>query len=384
MAWPADSIRQKVLNRLRPGSRRHNASSATTASVVHRGEPPGLLHQRRSRSDPCVRHPETIPDEIWTLAARQEELVSISQCAAAGLSKHAVARLVRSGAWTRVTRGVYDTCPVPVQERIRADFHDHVRRRAAWIGLLAYPDGVATGGCALALLGVGGLPSELDPEVSRPAWMDAGVRPGTVLRRYGTFPVVQHGGRDVAELVHALAQGLLTLPRDHAVASICDALREDRICAADLGRVRMLIHGRRGVVAVRPWLDLVTGRDASPAETFARLSFVDHGVPPDGQQVAFWSGGKLLGRVDFAWILPDGRYVVVEIDGREFHSGNEMLADDATRQNGLVGTDRVIVLRFPAPRNSSHGDIGLQVAERLHWLGWLPGTSIGPVVHLDG
>jgi hypothetical protein len=91
-----------------------------------------------------------------------------------------------------------------------------------------------------------------------------------------------------------------------------------------------------------------------------------------------------LGRVDFAWALPDGRYVVVEIDGREFHSGNEMLADDSTRQNGLVGTDRVIVLRFPAPRDSADGDIGRQVAERLHQLGWVPGGIIGTVVHLDG
>jgi hypothetical protein len=331
-----------------------------------------------------VRQPETISAQIWTLAACQEELVSIAQCAAAGISKHVVARLVRSRAWTRVTRGVYDTNPVPVRERTGVDHHDHVRRRAAWIGLLAYPDGAATGGCALALLGVGGLPSELAPEVSRPAWMDAGVRPGTELRRYGTFPVVRHHGRDVAELVHALAQGLLTLPRDHAVAAICDALREDRISAADLGRIRRLIRGRRGVVAVRPWLELVPGRDASPAETFTRLSLIDHGVPPDGQQVVFRSGGQFLGRVDFVWILPDGRYVVVEIDGREFHSGIEMLADDATRQNGLVGTDRVIVLRFPAPRDRVDGDIGRQVAERLYRLGWVPGGSIGPVVHLDG
>jgi hypothetical protein len=328
--------------------------------------------------------PETVPAELRTLAAHQEELVSIAQCAAAGISKHAVLRRVRSGAWTRVTRGVYDTNPVPLRERTCADYHDHLRRRAAWIGLLAYPDGAATGGCALALLGVGGLPPELDPEVSRPAWMDAGVRPGTVLRRYGTFPVVRHHGRDVAELVHALAQGLLTLPRDHAVAAICDALREDRISVADLGRIRMLIRGRRGVVVVRPWLDLVPGRDGSPAETFTRLSLIDHEVPPDGQQVVFRSGGLFLGRVDFAWALPDGRYVVVEIDGREFHSGNEMLADDSTRQNGLVGTDRVIVLRFPAPRDSADGDIGRQVAERLHQLGWVPGGIIGTVVHLDG
>ncbi|MFD2028026.1 type IV toxin-antitoxin system AbiEi family antitoxin domain-containing protein [Promicromonospora aerolata] len=331
-----------------------------------------------------MRHPETIHAQFWTLAACQEGLVSIAQCAAAGISKHAVLRLVRSGAWARITRGVYDTNPVSVRDRACDDYHGHVRRRAAWIGLLAYPDGAATGGCALALLGVGGLPSELAPEVSRPARMDAGLRPGTVLRRYGTFPVVQCHGRDVATLVHALAQGLLTLPRDHAVAAICDALRQDRICAADLGRIRGLIRGRRGVVAVRPWLELVPGRDAPPAETFTRLSLIDHGVPPDGQQIVFRSGDKFLGRVDFAWMLADGRYVVVEIDGREFHSGDEMLADDAKRQNGLVATDRVIVLRFPAPRDSSDGDIGSQVADRLHHLGWVPGAHIGPAVHLDG
>ncbi|MFC7024429.1 type IV toxin-antitoxin system AbiEi family antitoxin domain-containing protein [Promicromonospora thailandica] len=329
-----------------------------------------------------MRYPRDIPDEVWELASRQEGLVSIAQCTQAGIGSQVVHRLVRAHTWTRVTRGVYDTCAVPVQERLREGRHDHVRRRAAWIGLLAYADGVATGGCALALLGVGGLPVQLRPEVSRPGYMDAGVRPGTVLRRYGTFPVVRRHGRDVAEIVHALGQALLTLPRDNAVAAISDALREEKIRPADLARIRAVIRRRRGVVSARPWLELVSGSDGSPAETFARLSLVDHGVAPDGQQIVFWADGRFLARVDFCWVLPDGRYLVVEIDGREFHAGNEMLADDAARQNRLVGTGRVVLLRFPAPADSTDGDIGRQVAEHLRRLAWRPGERLPAAIHL--
>ncbi|HEV6953886.1 MAG TPA: type IV toxin-antitoxin system AbiEi family antitoxin domain-containing protein [Promicromonospora sp.] len=322
----------------------------------------------------------TLPAELLDLASRQEQLVGIAQCLAAGLTRQAVHRRVRAGTWARVTRGVYDTCTDPVPQRLRDGRYDHLRRRAAWVGLLAYPDGVATGACALALLGVGGLPVLVAPEVSRPARMDAGVRPGTTLRRYGTFPVIRRYGRDVAETPHALAQALLTLPRDNAVAVLGDALREGRV--PDLREVAALIRGRRGAARARPWLGLVSPYDGSPAETFARLSFADHGVPPDGQQVEFWADGRFLGRVDFCWELPDGRYLVVEIDGREFHAGGEMLADDAARQNRLVGSGRLVLLRFPAPRSSSDGDIGRQVAAHLSRHGCRRPSAVPPSIDL--
>ncbi|MFC8798198.1 type IV toxin-antitoxin system AbiEi family antitoxin domain-containing protein [Promicromonospora sp. NPDC057138] len=332
-----------------------------------------------------MRPPRPLPSRLRSDAATQEGLVNKAQCDAAGLDKHAVARLVKKGTWTRVTRRVYDTDPVPVERRQRDDYHDHVRRRAAWIGMLAVPDGIATGACALALHGVAGLPADLVPEAARPGGADAAVGGGGVLRRYRAFPVERYRGRRIAAFVHALAQALPDLPRDAAVAVLSNALHEGHIDQDGLRRVRELLRGRRGAARVHSLFCLVDGRDASPAETFARLSCIDHGVPPDGQQVTFTSGGVFLGRVDFVWSLPDGRYVVVEIDGRAFHSGAAMLADDALRQNGLVGTDRLIVLRFPAARSMADDDgVGREIAERLARLGWVQGTAVGTSVELGG
>ncbi|MFD2796799.1 type IV toxin-antitoxin system AbiEi family antitoxin domain-containing protein [Promicromonospora vindobonensis] len=332
-----------------------------------------------------MRPVRTLPQQLLSVAAAQEGLVSKAQCDVAGVDKDAVALLIRKGRWGRVARGVYDTDAEPTERRLRNDQHDHVRRRAAWVGMLAVPDGIATGACALALSGIGGLPADLVPEAARPGGMYAAVGDGIVLRRYRGFADRPYRGRRVAALVPALAQALPYLTRHHAVAVLSDALREGRLDAAGLQRVREHLRGRRGAAQVYCLLDLAEGRDGSTAETRARLSFIEHGVPPDGQQVTIVAGGVVLARVDFVWKLPDGRYVVVEIDGRAFHSGDAMLADDAARQNGLVATGRLIVLRFPAARALAGGafSVGAEMADRLKVLSWRPGASIGRSIDLD-
>lgn len=162
------------------------------------------------------------------------------------------------------------------------------------------------------------------------------------------------------------------------------ALRDGHIDEAGLEDLRVLVRGRRGVARVHGAVDLTEGRDGSVAETLTRLSCAEHGVPPDGQQVTFVSGGVFLARVDFVWSLPDGRYVVVEIDGRAFHSGDAMLADDATRQNGLVATDRLVVFRFPAAKALDGGgrSVGEEMADRLTALGWRPGSPVPSLIDL--
>lgn len=331
-----------------------------------------------------MRPPRILPQPLLSDAAAQEGLVSKDQCDAAGINKDAVALLIRQGRWRRVARRVYDTDPEPVERRRREDFHGHVRRRAAWLGMLAVPDGIATGACALALLGVDGLPSDLVPEAARPGGMYAAVGAGVVLRRYRFFADEPYRGRRIASVVPALAQTLPLLSRDEAVGVLSAALREGYIDEAGLEDLRVLVRGRRGAARVHGAADLAEGCDGSVAETRTRLSCAEHGVPPDGQQVTFVSGGVFLARVDFVWSLPDGRYVVVEIDGRAFHSGDAMLADDATRQNGLVATDRLVVFRFPAARalDDDGRTVGEEMADRLTTLGWRPGSPVPSLIDL--
>lgn len=299
--------------------------------------------------------------------------MSKAQCDLAGLDKDAVALLVRHGRWRRVVRGVYDTDPVSVGQRRREGAHDHLRRRAAWTGMLAVPDGIATGACALALLRLDGLVAQVSPEAARPGGMYSAVD-GVTLRRYRDFLDEEYGGRRIASVVPALAQALPYLSRGETVAVLSGALRDERIEESGLDDVRAMLRGRRGAAQVHHLLDLAGASDGSTAESFARLSFVDHGNPPDGQQVLFTSDGGFLARVDFVWCLPDGRYVVVEIDGRAFHSGDAMLADDSDRQNRLLATGLVILIRFPATRalTGTMPTVGAELAARLDALAWRP------------
>jgi hypothetical protein len=324
-----------------------------------------------------------IPQLLLLDAAGQESLVNKAQCDAAGLGKRQVSRLIQQGRWRRVTRGVYDTDPAPVEKRRRDNYHEHVRRRIAWIGLLAYDRAIATGVCALALYGVAGLPRTFGSEVTLPNGASVRGRGGVTVRQYQAFPVQRWRGRSVAQIEHALAQAVPTLSRNHAVAVLSSALHERYIDQAGLQRIHDLIRGKRGAEACHAWFDLVDGRDESPAETFARLSCLDHGVPPDGQQVDVRRGGQFLARVDLVYRLPGGRWLVVEIDGIEFHGRPGALARDSARQNGLVGSDQVVVLRYPASQNDLPGGVGRQVAEQLELWGWLPGDPLAEGETID-
>lgn len=325
----------------------------------------------------------TIPHLLLLDAASQESLVNKAQCDAAGLGKRQVSRLIQQGRWCRVIRGVYDTDPVPVGKRRRDNYHEHVRRRIAWIGLLAHHRGIATGLCALALYGIPGLPRVFGSEVALPNGSSVPGRTGVTVRQYQAFPVQRWKGRAVAQIEHALAQAVLQLPRDHAVAVLSSALHEKYIDRTGLQRVHDLIRGKRGAEACHAWFDLVDERDESPAETFARLSCLDHGIPPDGQQVDVTRGTEFIARVDLVYRLPDGRWLVVEIDGIEFHGRPGALARDSIRQNRLVGSDQVIVLRYAASQNDAPGGVGRQVAEQLERLGWRTGEPLAEGETID-
>jgi len=318
-----------------------------------------------------------IPHALLLDAAGQEGLVSKAQCDAAGIDKRRVSRLVAQGRWQRVVRGVYDTDPAPVERRRRPDFHNHVRRRIAWTALLAYDDAVSTGSCALALYGVAGLPRRFDAEVALPGGLGAPGRGGIVVRQYAPFPTQLLRGRLAARFDHALAQALPTLTREQGVAVLSSALHEGYLDRTGLEHVHDLLRGRRGSRDRHTWFGLADERDESAAETFARLSCLDHGVPPDGQQVNLFRDGVFLARADLVYRLPGGRWLVVEIDGIEVHGRPGALARDARRQNALVGTDRVVVLRYAASENERPGGVGRDVAERLRRFGWVAGQPLG-------
>lgn len=315
------------------------------------------------------------PAPLLARAARQEGLVTTAQCEAAGMDGGWLGRMVAQRRWVRTTSGVYDTDPVPVDARERDDRYDHRRRRAAWLGMLAHgPGAVAVGQSALALHGVQGLPVRVRPEVMVRQGGARRRRDGIVVRQLSPdLPTVPFADRRIAAVLHALAQAVPTLDRGHAVAVLDSAVHLGKVSRADVETAHDLARGHRGVERTHEWWGLVDGRAESPLESRARLECIDADVPPDDLQRELVStDGRFLGRGDLAWALPDGRWLLLEVDGADVHSAPDALFHDRERQNRLVAEGGVVVLRTTSGELAVPGRLGDQMAARLRRYGWRP------------
>ncbi len=309
------------------------------------------------------------------------------QCEDAGVTRDRRAALRRAGVLATVVRGVHELragvpaaalvaprgvepvptpCvepavapwPVPVVVPGRTSAvrdHDHDRRRAAWTALLVLgPErAVAVGCCALALLGVQGLPLTIRPEAALPRADGRDIRAGqprdgAVTRCFRTSDVVEVGGARVVEPALALAQAVCELGRENAVSVLDSALQRGLVAPGELARVRTLARGRRGAARLADWWHLVDGRAQSPLETRARLQCVDAGIPPDELQMPVHDAtGRVVAHGDLGWVRRDGGLLLAEIDGAEPHSTPDALFHDRSRQNAIVAAGATLV-RFTA------------------------------------
>ncbi|WP_425956263.1 type IV toxin-antitoxin system AbiEi family antitoxin domain-containing protein [Xylanimonas sp. McL0601] len=315
------------------------------------------------------------------MAAQQEQLVSARQLVAHGVPYQRIADRVHQGSLTCAAVGVYDCEPTAPGGRTMAwarargwaepgAVFDHLCRRSATLALLERGDlAVAVGLAALALHGVRGLPRAFVPSVGFPTRAPRSPADGSQVRRLrGLEVTTTASGLRVAPLEAALAQGVLELTRradgrTHAVAVLDDVLSRGLLDDAGLHRARAHLRRRKGALLAREWWDLADAGSQSPAETWARLSCLERGVPPDWLQLEVENAfGAVVARVDMAWRLPDGRYLFAEIDGEDVHSTPRAVFHDRARQNLLadIGT----VLRFTGA-DAWHGRVGLEVAARI-------------------
>jgi hypothetical protein len=322
-----------------------------------------------------MRPLKPLPAQLDVIASGQEGLISATQLDGIGVDASWRYRLVRQCRLTRVTQGVYDTDLVPPEQRSRADVLDHLRRRPAWLGLLAGgPGSTAVGVCALALHEAKGLPRTVRPEVAAPDGKWRPSRDGIVFRKIGDMVTAEFGGVfRIASVTQALALGVGQLRRDDAVAVMDDLLHTGKATAADLARAHELARGHRDVEATHPWWRLADGRSESPLESGARLATLDAGIPPDALQLVVRdTNGTFLGRIDLAWRLPDGSWLLVEIDGAEVHSTPQAVFRDRNRKNSLVSAGGSRILRFTAQDIRSRMITTLSAL--LRQAGWTPGT----------
>lgn len=309
------------------------------------------------------------PTSLLAIATRQSGLVSASQCDEAGLDRYRRHRMVAAGRAALITRGVLDlTVALREEGMAPREGPEARRRRAALLALLAHgPAAVAVGPCALALLGVQGLPVDIRPEVWLPPGSPRRVRAGIVVRSYrGAFPTFTVGAFRVAAPRWALAQALPGLGRDAAIAALDSAVQRGLVGQGELDDIASLCRHRTGAARVRGWLELVDGRAQSPLETRARLQCVDAGVPPDDLQVPIRDAARrVIARGDLGWKLKQGRWLVVEIDGAGPHSAPRALFGDRERQNAIVATGRIDMLRFTARDVGRRNLIPAAVAAQL-------------------
>lgn len=327
-----------------------------------------------------------IPSAAGPVLRRQAGLLSTAQCERLGIGREVRRRLVRQVRWTSPARGVYDTDPVPLASRVRDDWFEHAARWRTWFALLLHgPDAVATGCCALVLHGVSGLPRDFPLEVAREDRSPRRTKHGVAVVAYPEFPTDQLDDRAIARIDHAAAQALPKLPRQNALAVLDDLARRFGFTPARLTELHDLVRRRHGAAQLHALFPIVDGRSESPAESFARLSCHDNQVPPDDLQVRVTRGGRVVARVDLAWRLPDGRWLVVEIDGLGPHSAPRALVRDAPRQNQLMASGQVIVLRFKPSDNDRPGGVGAKIAKVLARHGWKPGDQAtrGTRISLD-
>ncbi|NKY39302.1 type IV toxin-antitoxin system AbiEi family antitoxin domain-containing protein [Cellulomonas septica] len=330
----------------------------------------------RSRSDGGVPRRRDIPRSLLVLAGRQGGLLSAEQADAQGVTSGRRGRLVAAGLWSRPTRGVFDTRPTSGRSP------DDRRLRAAWLGMLAYgPSAVAVGACALALYGVSGLPVDLQPEIAMPGGRFRQSRDGIRVREFGgatVLPQRRIGAGRAVVLPWAVTQAVPEIGRRHALAVLDDVLRRGLLDESGLEDVRSRVAGRRGAAGVGDLWSLVDARAESPLESLARLDCWDAGVPADDVQVTIRDGdGGFVARADLGWRLGGDRWLVAEIDGREVHETPRAVLHDRRRQNAVVRTGRVELLRFTAADLGPSGALVRTVRAHLPTT-WRPSTAVKP------
>lgn len=275
--------------------------------------------------------------EAWrTAAAAQGGLITRAQLRAAGVSARACAWRVGAERWQWASPDVIAT----TTGELSAD-----QRR--WLGVLhAGPDALLGGLTAAAL---GGLLNWQRDEVTVLVPYAARVpqplpgfcfertrRPLTMLRSRASG--VPHCRLEPAVLLFAARQRNGRTRDGVVAAAIQQRLTTPDAFAEWLERLAPL----RGAAAIRAALGDIAGGAHSVAELDLKRMCRRFGLSRPLRQVRRRDARGRLRFTDCEWRLPDGRTLILEVDGG-FHMEVEHWEDDLARQRALSGGDRVIV-----------------------------------------
>jgi hypothetical protein len=119
-------------------------------------------------------------------------------------------------------------------------------------------------------------------------------------------------------------------------SAVSNAIRQKLFDVGDLEQFvgRVARRGRRGVGAIRPILELhkvlPLGTESVLEDRFARLLFERDIRLPMAQYIVLDGRGSFVCRADFAY--PD-QHLLIELDGRSYHSDRKEFQADRSKQN---------------------------------------------------
>jgi hypothetical protein len=276
-------------------------------------------------------------DDIHRLARRQHGAVTTSQARELGLSKGAIAWLVRRG-WERPVRGVLVAPSVPPGWQ-----------QTVFIAVHSCGSDAAASHITAALLH--GLTDQRPDMIEVTVPVDQRPRRAFVVHRSVDLVeehVTRRAGIPVTTIERTLVDGGLTSPLGRVGRWFDTALRLRLTTPAEVGRLLLDVaeRGRNGITVARQLVEERMGwterTESELEDRFLRLVY-RAGLPrPVAQWTVTDARGGFIGRADFGW--PDSQ-VAVELDGYAFHIGPTAFRLDRDRQNRLVLAG-ITLLRF--------------------------------------
>lgn len=257
-----------------------------------------------------------LPPKLAAIAAAQGGPFTAAQARAAGFDDREVSRLVRSGQWARLRRGVYvESVLVPATEEARhaLDVRAALLRVTGLVAASHLSSAVLQG---ISLLGSDYSLVHLTHDSAGSARTEAGVQhhvaplPSSQLTKTEGL-LVTSAARTVFDLARTTTYeaGLVAIESAlHQGLVEPEELRELVAYCADWPGAR---EAARAVAVASPYSE-------SPGETLSRIAFDYLGLPQPAQQVALFDEAGFIARVDFWW---EEFHTVGEFDGRMKYVG---------------------------------------------------------------
>ncbi|MFZ0529463.1 MAG: type IV toxin-antitoxin system AbiEi family antitoxin domain-containing protein [Propionicimonas sp.] len=291
----------------------------------------------------------SLPEDLLLLARRQAEVVSREQLIGFGVTDRVTHRLVADGRLERITRGVYATAAGGWTQQ-------------AWAGVLIGGPSAVLGGAAAAHLH--GLVREPPTPI---VVHTANWRPRDHRWRLVQSPRLGVGEPPRTRVAQTVIDLAAELEADDIVSVVAEAVGRKRVRPEELRRLLAETTRHPNRALVEDLLGEVAAGSRSPLEVrYARSVERAHGLP-----VADRQHGP-LGRYQTDVWYREPR-LLVELDGRAYHSGQAALNDmDRDNDHQLIG---VRTLRFGWRQvTATPCQVAAKVARALRQDGW-PGPT---------